>query len=99
MYTKAKINLSQFDKVQTVYEFAEDYKDAYNIKSKLVDAEIVDADAKDNETGETLVILKFEREAHSLTLNEVCEFMDVNYVLVGILLDTKTRVLLGVGAN
>ena len=96
---KAKLNLGQFDKVQTVYEFAKDFKDAYDIKSKLVSAEIVDANAKGNETGETLVVLKFEREAHSLNLNEVCEFMDVNYVLVGTLLDNKTRVLLGVGAN
>ena len=96
---KAKLNLNQFDKVQTVYEFAADFKDAYNIKSKLVDAEIVDANAKDNETGMTLVVLKFEREAHSLNINEVCEFMDVNYVLVGTLLDNKTKVLLGVGAN
>lgn len=96
---KVKIDSRQLDNVQTVYEFAADFKKVSCIKDELVSAEIIDADARGNETGHTIVQIVFKRQAHALTLDEVAEFMDVNYVLVGTLLDNKTKVLLGVGAN
>ena len=89
-----RLDESQFDKVLTVYEFATEFADAYNIKSKLVEAKV-----ERHDEGYLQVVLRFEREAHALTGDEVAEFMDVNYVLLGTYANDGTWAICGVGAN
>ena len=91
---KIHVDSSQFTRVVTAYEFAAEYAKHHCVPKRgneLRSAKIVEL------RGEMAVELVFEREAHFVYMNEVCEVLGVAYALAGTYSDRKTQVLLGVG--
>ena len=82
MTKKVKISVSDFSMVYTPYEFAHLYASRMDIKDKLTSAKI-----ERHQCGYWQVTMKFKKEAHALSLNEVAEFLDVHYVMCGTLAD------------